>query len=217
MVFQVSSRYKLAAAMVNNLPIDKFPLLITSLLQKLHIKNSRLFTEDEENKLLNLFNLTTNQLNDVLDCLSYTFEQSAFTSTGPEELYEILLSGDFDEPHAKVVGRSWAAEAAGYVAKLKDQRLGYRSLNSVDYRLNMVMHESDLLRQQEPVAIFELKIKDQVSTVESLTNNNKDDDENKKKNAKEETLQLEFNHSELYAFFSQLERLQQQVDALSKG
>lgn len=55
---------------------------------------------------------------------------------------------------------TWAAEAAGYVAKLKDQKLGFRTLKTVDYKLNMVMHESDLSRQQEPVAVFELKIGD---------------------------------------------------------
>lgn len=55
---------------------------------------------------------------------------------------------------------TWSAEASAYVTKLKDQKLGYQALKSVDYQLNMVMHESDLSRQQDPVGIFELKIGD---------------------------------------------------------
>jgi hypothetical protein len=38
----------------------------------------------------------------VLDCICYTFEQAAFTSTGPEALYEILLNAGFEDSHAKV-------------------------------------------------------------------------------------------------------------------
>lgn len=55
---------------------------------------------------------------------------------------------------------TWSAEASAYVTRLKDQKLGYQALKSVDYQLNMVMHESDLSRQQDPVGIFELKIGD---------------------------------------------------------
>jgi hypothetical protein len=192
-------RFKQIAVLINSLNLEKISLLLTSLIQKLHVKESRLFKDEELAKLSQMFELETSQLNDVLNCLSYTFEQSAFTSTGPEDLYTVLVDAGFDHDHAQAVTVTWAAEAAGYVAKLKDQKLGYRTLKTVDYKLNMVMHESDLSRQQEPVAVFELKIGDPTTV------------------GKDETMQLEMNHNELYSFFAELDRLQLQIDALSKS
>lgn len=198
MTFVVTTQYRQVAAIINTLNADRFPLLLTSLIQKLHNKNTRLFSEEEEEKLSNMFGLNSKDIKEVLECLSYTFEQSAFTSTSPEDLYNILLSGGFDEVHATAVSGTWAAEASAYVSKLKEQKIGYQALKSVDYQVNMVMHESDLSRQQDPVGIFEFKIGDPVNT------------------KGDQTLQLEFNHSELYSFFSDLDRLQQQLDALSR-
>jgi hypothetical protein len=81
----------------------------------------RLLTPEEEESLKELFQLNAQELKTVLDCLCYTFEQvgiriylsihtvnifdllqAAFTSTGPEALFEVLLNSGFDEPHAKV-------------------------------------------------------------------------------------------------------------------
>eukprot|EP01033_Poteriospumella_lacustris_P001776 gene1776-1290_t len=160
MGFVVATRYRQVAAMINSLNPDKFTLLLTSLIQKLHDKSARLFSDEEEEKLGNMFGVTPKDLKDILECLSYTFEQSAFTSTSPEDLHTVLISGGFDEAHARAVSATWSAEASAYVTRLKDQKLGYQALKSVDYQLNMVMHESDLSRQQDPVGIFELKIGD---------------------------------------------------------
>ncbi len=41
---------------------------------------------------------------------------------------------------------------------MKDQKLGFRTLSNVDYHLNMVVGQSNLTRQQDPLAIFELTI-----------------------------------------------------------
>lgn len=80
---------------INTLNADRFPLLLTSLIQKLHNKvnlslsglfryilfasmypqNTRLFSEEEEEKLSNMFGLSSKDIKEVLECLSYTFEQ----------------------------------------------------------------------------------------------------------------------------------------------
>lgn len=73
--FLFASRYKQVAALINTLDLERLPLLLTSLIQKLHNKSTRLFTEDEEEKLAGMFSLSTKDLKDVLECLSYTYEQ----------------------------------------------------------------------------------------------------------------------------------------------
>lgn len=204
MSFQASSRFVQTAAIINNIPGEKFPLLLERILKKLHLKNVRLLSEEEEESLRELFGFNPNELKMVLDCLCYTFEQAAFTSTGPEALFEVLQNAGFDDIHAKILAKIWAAEASEYVNKLKNQRLGYSSLESIDYHLNMVVGQDDLTRQQEPLSIFEFGI-----------NATPDRSDSKSKN--QEKVCVEFNHSELYDFFSQLERMQQQLDALGKN
>eukprot|EP01039_Chlorochromonas_danica_P009523 gene9523-10527_t len=101
MSFQIASRYRLAAQFANRIPVDKFPLLISRIFQKLHLKNVRLFSGEEEDQLRELFSFSSDELHAVIDCCCYTFEQAAYTSTGPEPLYEILLDAGFSEAHAK--------------------------------------------------------------------------------------------------------------------
>lgn len=170
------------------------------------LQNAKLFKEEEEAQLKTLFSFTNEELSAVLDCCCYTFEQAAFTSTGPEPLYDILLSAGFSEAHGKVMGRTWASEAAEYISKLKDQTLGYRSLAHVDYHLNMVVGQSELTRQQEPAALFELSITNPAGAADKGSSSQQVD-----------KLRLEMSHSELYSFFNELERMQQQLDRLSKS
>jgi len=61
-----------------------------------------LFTEEEEIQLRTVFSLSAENLKLVLDVLCYIFEQAAFTSTGPEQLFSLLQEAGFAEAHAKV-------------------------------------------------------------------------------------------------------------------
>lgn len=209
MSFKIASKFVEAANVVNRVPTDKFPLLLNRIIQKLHIRNVRLFTVEEEEQLRSLFSLLESDLKLVLDCCCYIFEQAAFSNTGPESLYEILLEAGFDEPHGKVLGRLWATEGAAYVNNLKTchTSIGYNSLESSDYQLGMVLGQSSLTRQQEPTACLQLSIlnKQQQSSSSSSSSGE----------ATKEVLCMEFNHAELYSFFNDLERIQKQIDCLS--
>ena len=137
---------------------------------------------------------------------------AAFTSTGPEALYAILLDAGFSEAHAKVLGRLWATEASSYVSKLKSNDLGYTATVDSNYHLNLAMGQSTSSKLQEPTAIFEL----------SLLNGDKEDDDSNTNGtsgdnrvAMTEKMCIEFNHGELYSFFGQLEQVQSQLDGLS--
>mmetsp|Transcript_10262 Transcript_10262/g.16821 ORF Transcript_10262/g.16821 Transcript_10262/m.16821 type:complete len:253 (-) Transcript_10262:130-888(-) len=247
MSFKVASRFFKAAKVINGMSVEKFPLLLNRIIQKLHIKNANFFSSEEEEQLVESFGLSSNEkLRLVLDCCSYIFEQAAFTSTGPEPLFDILLEAEFDEAHAKVFGRLWATQAADYIAKLKAQSasIGYPyRLRSSDYHLNMVVGQSALTKQQEPTALFEFTIdgdsnssgsaNTSSSKASSDTHNIARDNSSTMSAATPagaatggvqaqvpvqiptaERLCVEFSHEELFAFFTQLERVQQQLDSL---
>lgn len=249
MSFKIASRFYKAAVAVNAIPVEKFPLLLNRIFQKLHIKNTRLFSDEEEEQLQELFGFAVADLRLVLDCCCYIFEQAAFTSTGPEPLFDILLEAGFDEAHAKVLGRSWASEASDYVSKLKTQSLGFTSLQgTIDYHINMVVGQSAMSKQQEPTALLEFTIGSNSGSNPTATNTansrssgtmvssgndgcstdvklghstvvSKVSGETKTDtgtvSTENEKLCVEFSHEELFSFFSQLERMQHQLDALS--
>jgi len=122
---------------INQIAVDKFPVLVTRIIQKLHLRSKKYFTDDEEEQLKTLLpppppasqriqdtsstdpqnntavgyvssssssnsSYLTESLRLVLGCISYIYEQAAFTSTGPEPLYQILLDAGLKDPHAKV-------------------------------------------------------------------------------------------------------------------
>jgi COMM domain containing 10 len=200
MSFSIGNKFRAAAEVSNSIPLEKFPQILTRVTKKLHLKNERLFSEEEEIQLRGLFDLSEDALDLVLSASCYIFEQAAFTGSGPDALYNILVEAGFDEDHAKSIGRIWANEGADYVSKLKSRQLGAAALVDTDYHLNLNMSARSLQRLQEPTAIFELSISDsQACSDETMTNK----------------LGLEFGHEQLYTFFNDLEKVQQHLDKLT--
>lgn len=105
----------------------------------------------------------------------------------------------FDEAHGKIIGRVWSSEASGYISKLKATTLGGTTLLDSSYHMNMIVSSSTLNKQSEPTAIIELNLGEPATVGKGTV---------------EERINLEFNHSELYGLFDQLERIQKQLDNL---
>ena len=201
MSFSIGTKFRKAAGCANQIPLEKFPQLLIRVTKKLHLKNESLFSKEEEEQLCSLFDLSEEALDLVLSASCYIFEQAAFTGSGPEALYTILLDAGFDESHAKCIGRIWAAEGSDYVAKLKTRPLGSAALVDTDYHLNLNMSSNSLQRLQDPTALFELSISDSRAPTDDTGITNK--------------LGLEFGHEQLYSFFNDLERVQAQLDKLT--
>ena len=201
MSFSVGTKFRKAGVCANQIPLEKFPQLLTRVTKKLHLKNETLFSKEEEEQLCSLFDLNQEALDLVLSASCYIFEQAAFTGSGPEALYTILLDAGFDDSHAKVICRIWATAGSDYVAKLKTRPLGTAALVDTDYHLNVNMSSNSLQRLQEPTALFELSISDPKASSDTSGMTNK--------------LGLEFCREQLYDFFNDLERVQAQLDKLT--
>ena len=200
MSFKISSRFISTASSINVINVDKFGKILIRIIQKLHIRDERLFTTEEENQLKAVFNVTDETLRLIIDACCYIFEQAAFSGIGPEPLYETLLEAGIDEQHSKVIGRLWASEALNFINKLKQRTLGSTSLIETRYHLNLIMADSILSKQQEPTAIFEFALS---NPTKGTTTPNID------------KVCTEFSHGELYSLFNDLERIQAQLDNLS--
>jgi hypothetical protein len=125
-----SPSFQTTVRIINQISVDKFPVLVTRILQKLHLRTGKFFSEEEEEVLKTLLppplsaedcsehqtsppltmsaatsssnGSQTESLRLVLGCISYIYEQAAFTSTGPEPLYQLLLAAGMSDAHSKV-------------------------------------------------------------------------------------------------------------------
>jgi len=73
--FQITDKFSEVAKIINSLPVDKFIVILKRILKRLQVINGPLFDKDEITQLLTVFSLTTTQLQNVLDCSCYIFEQ----------------------------------------------------------------------------------------------------------------------------------------------
>ena len=73
--FQITAKFSEVAKIINSLPADKFIVILKRILKRLQIVQGPLFDKEEVTQLLTVFNLTTTQLQNVLDCCCYIFEQ----------------------------------------------------------------------------------------------------------------------------------------------
>jgi hypothetical protein len=75
MSFPISSKFRSSTTIINRLSIDKYPRLINRIIQRLHLRTSSIFNEDEKEQLISVFEINLNDLNLAVDACCYIFEQ----------------------------------------------------------------------------------------------------------------------------------------------
>jgi len=134
--------------------------------------------------------------------------KAAYHTIRPGALPEVLAESGLDEAHAQVLAEVWQRRASELIAKLKENSMGGPlTLRSSQYRLHLVIGDGNLTQLQDPSAIFEFEL--------SGSSAGRSSNSAFLGGPEAERLALEFSHQELYNFFSKLDRIQGQLDALS--
>lgn len=198
----VTSRLKAATELINTINVQKFPFMLTRILQKLHLRNRRIFNDKEREQLCNLFTLSESDLETVLQACAYVYEQAAYHTIHPNNLNQAMLDAGMDDEHAQVIATVWSENATSFVAELKKHTMaGPQQLLGSEYQLHLTMGDSELTRLQEPKAIFDFRLGNPDAS-------NAEDRET-------QSVPIEFSHAQLRDFFMQLEKVQEQLDTLS--
>ncbi|XP_071105163.1 COMM domain-containing protein 10-like [Haliotis cracherodii] len=196
LMFTATASIKKAVGIINDLASSKFPLLLNRILQKLHLKDERTFSEEEEEKLQSTFELSAPDLELVLETLEFILQQAAYHTAKPAVLTGQLQQLEIDDDKVQAIVEKWTSCAKETVQKLRERTLVPKQLEAVNWRLNLQMAQSNKTKLKSPNALFELQVSEE-STEEK------------------EKIRIEFSHDELYKFYSQLEVIQRQVDGLS--
>eukprot|EP00794_Sanderia_malayensis_P009870 gene9870-10880_t len=194
--FVLTAKFKKAVQLINELDSSKFNRLLQRIISKLHLKDEHIFTEEEEDKLQAAFDLNKDEITIMLDSLSFILEQAAYHNAKPASLQQQLQSIELLEEKISTFLSIWSENGPSVIAKLRKRSLAPKQLDSLNWRLNLQMSQSNRSKMKMPTAFFELGLK---------SSDQKDD----------ENLRMEFTHDELYTFFQQMETIQSQLDAMT--
>ncbi|KAK0055211.1 COMM domain-containing protein 10 [Biomphalaria pfeifferi] len=195
-MFTASASIKKAVALINELDVTKFPLLLSRIMQKLHVKEERTFSEEEEEKLQNAFEISPSDLELILQTLEFILQQAAYHTAKPTTLAEQLKDLQLDDDKVSIIVEAWTTGARDLVQKLRDRTVHPLQLEDINWRINLQMAQTTLSKMKLPNALFQLGIRNDTTGLK-------------------ENIRVEFTHEELYEFYNQLEVIQSQLDSLS--
>jgi len=191
-MFVKSARILEAVVLINGLEASKFPLLLTRILQKIHLKEE-VFTKEECSKLEISLAVNQEQLKLILQTLTFIFQQAAYHVAKPAVLTQQLQQIEISDEKISIIVQTWINHAKNVVERLKKKTIASKQLSDVNWELRLVLAQSSLSKLKTPTGLVEL-------TLDS--------------NDGPEKLQMEFSHQELYSFYNKLEVIQSQLDAL---
>uniref|UniRef100_A0A1A8DEE9 COMM domain containing 10 n=1 Tax=Nothobranchius kadleci TaxID=1051664 RepID=A0A1A8DEE9_NOTKA len=195
-IIKETQSIKEAVTFINEIDANKFPRLISRIIQKLHLKGERTFSEEEEQKLQAALSLDKRALNLVLETSAFILEQAAYHNIKPAALQQQLEVIHLNTEKAEVFSQSWAAAGPELVEKLKRNIFAPKKLEHVGWQLNLQMAQSSQTRLKSPSAVLQLGIKSEDSEAQ-------------------ENVFVEFNHQQLLEFYNKLEIVQGQLDSLT--
>ncbi|KAF3695623.1 COMM domain-containing protein 10 [Channa argus] len=160
---------KEAVTFLNAIDVNKFSRLISRIIQKLHLKEERTFSEEEEQKLQGALSLDKKALNLVLETSAFILEQAVYHNVKPPSLQQQLEAVHLNPDKAEVFSKIWATAAPELVEKLKHNIFAPRKLEHVGWQLNLEMAQSSQARLKSPSAVLQLGLRNEDSEVSAHT------------------------------------------------
>ncbi|RVE67997.1 hypothetical protein OJAV_G00087560 [Oryzias javanicus] len=195
-VLKETQSIKEGVTFINAVEVNKFSKLISRIVQKLHLKGEKTFSEEEEEKLQVALSLDKRGLNLVLETTAFVLEQAAYHNIKPASLQQQLEGIHVSPEKAEVLAQAWATAGPDLVEKLKRNIFAPKKLDYVGWQLNLQMAQSSQARLKSPSAVLQLGLRSEDSEAQ-------------------ENVFVEFNHEELLEFYNKLEMVQGQLDSLT--
>lgn len=195
-IIKETQSIKEAMTFINAIDVNKFARLISRILQKLHLKGERTFSEEEEQKLQAALSLDKHGLSLMVETAAFILEQAVYHNVKPASLQQQLEAVHMSSDKAEIFSQAWATNGPALVERLKHSIFTPKKLESVGWQLNLQMAQSSQASLKSPSAVLQLGLTSEDSEVQ-------------------ENVFVEFNHQELLEFYNKLEIMQGQLDSLT--
>jgi len=177
---------------------NKFSLLLSRIVKTLHLKNEKPFSDSEKQQLKNVLKLNENEVDVLIEACSFIFEQSAYYNLQPSSLQTHLEKAALKPEQVSAFVSVWENEREALLGQFRGRTsLIGKKLDKVEWELHLQMAQSSVSRLKNPSAVFDFSLK------------------NVDSNQPTEKFEVEFSHQQLYELYSNLEKIQDQLDALS--
>ncbi|XP_027022967.2 COMM domain-containing protein 10 isoform X2 [Tachysurus fulvidraco] len=158
---------KEAVTLINSIEINKLSRLLSRILQKLHLKGERSFSDDEEQKLQTALALEKQALQLVLETSSFLLEQAVYHNIKPPSLKQQLENLHIAPDKAEAFSQAWATAGPDVVEKIRQTIFAPKKLEHIGWQLNLQMGQSSQAKQKEPHAVLDLGIREEDDSEQS--------------------------------------------------
>ncbi|XP_067884953.1 COMM domain-containing protein 10 isoform X2 [Heterodontus francisci] len=159
---------KHAVMLINGIDTGKFPRLLCRILQKLHLKDEHSFTEEEKEKLQTALSLEKQDLQLVLETVSFLLEQAAYYNMKPAALQQQLENIHLSQEKAEAFAQAWTNMGQDIIEKLRQNTFAPKKLEKIGWCLNLEMGHSTQAKMKSPHAILELEVNNEDSELETI-------------------------------------------------
>lgn len=195
-VFKETQSVKEAVTCINGIDVNKFSRLTSRIIQKLHLKGERTFSDEEELKLQTALSLDKHALNLVLETTAFILEQAVYHNVKPASLQQQLEAVHMSPEKANIFTQTWSTAGPELVERLRQGIFAPKKLENVGWQLNLQMAQSSQAKLKTPSAVLQLGLRSEDSEAR-------------------ENVFVEFSHEELLEFYNKLEVVQGQLDSLT--
>ncbi|XP_076177477.1 COMM domain containing 10 protein valette [Ptiloglossa arizonensis] len=190
----VTPRLERGLKIANQIDNSKFRLLINRICQTLQSNvNSKIFSEEEEEKLLVSLDLNKDDLVFLLDAIISIYKQAACNIIKSQSL-ENTLKDTFktNDDKVQIFLNAWVTYGKCIIDNFKQKSIFPIQVKDIDWCLNIQAASSTIKKDVRPMALLQLNLTGE----------------------QESKLTVEFDKKELTELYQNLEKIQSQLDAL---
>ncbi|CAL7946101.1 unnamed protein product [Xylocopa violacea] len=189
----VTPRLEQGLKIANQVDNSKFRLLINRICQALQSNvNPKIFSEEEEEKLLVSLDLKKDDLVCLLDAIISIYKQAVCNIIKPQ-LMESTLKDTFkiDDDKVQVFLNAWLTYGKSIIDHFRQMSIFPVQVKDIDWCLNIQAASSTIKKDVRPMALVQLNLTEE----------------------EDSKLTVEFNKKELINLYQNLEKMQSQLDS----
>ncbi|XP_018106522.1 COMM domain-containing protein 10 isoform X2 [Xenopus laevis] len=122
-IVKETASIKHAVSIINSMDVGKFPRLLSRIVQKLHLKAERSFSDEEEEKLQAAFALDKQDLNLVLETIAFILEQAVYHNMKTTVLRQQLENIHLEQSKVEAFVNAWEVSGQDTVEKFRQRIL----------------------------------------------------------------------------------------------
>eukprot|EP00271_Cylindrocystis_brebissonii_P001143 TRINITY_DN11449_c0_g1_i1.p1 TRINITY_DN11449_c0_g1~~TRINITY_DN11449_c0_g1_i1.p1 ORF type:complete len:209 (-),score=42.91 TRINITY_DN11449_c0_g1_i1:545-1171(-) len=208
-MFEITDSFLLAFKQLNTVPDDRFPLLLERIVENAHLKES-VFTKKELRKLEKMLALGSEDLDALIESCTYVVERAGWEGLSSERLGDFLQQAQLSSTKVDSFLEVWSSKGEDLILRLKERHVsvaGHSTLTAVDWRIHLQTANSETGVTSEPMGVLQLHLGESAGSQCGGAPYNT--------SVEPRVAAIEFTSSELYAYFQELQRIQDTLDALA--